>query len=255
MFILFNRIEIVAGKGVEMLKYFFGGTYRMCARFVPAVVTFVPVSVLIYLLLVQGMPAFYDKAYTMIQECINPFGGKAIVLMIIYLWGMLVRMFSKWCESKFFKDELHFPTTDFLMWSNQDFPVAFKRALHAKVAKDAGFGLLTPEDELRDEHEARLLIATAVARMRDKTRGDKIVFWYNVTYGFVRNLTSGSFFSLIAALALLCLGWMKGTGSALFALGLLFALAYLLLIVLAKPLCSFAGKLYARALINAYYNL
>ena len=227
----------------------------MCARLVPAVVTFVPVAVLIYLLLVHGMPAFYDKAYAMIQEHLSPFWKKAIALMVIYLWGMLVRMFSKWCESEFFKDELHFPTTDFLMWSNQDFPVAFKMALHAKVAKDAGFGLLTREDELRDEHEARLLIATAVARMRDKTRGNKIVFWYNVTYGFVRNLTAGSVFSLVAALALLCLGWMKGTGSSLFALGLLFTLIYLLLIVLAKPLCSFAGKLYARVLINAYYNL
>ena len=74
----------------------------MCARFVPAVVTFVPVFVLIYLLLVHGMPGFYDKAYVMIQEHLSPFWKKAIALMIIYLWGMLVRMFSKWCESKFF---------------------------------------------------------------------------------------------------------------------------------------------------------
>lgn len=227
----------------------------MCARFVPAVVTFVPVAALIYLLLVQGMPTFYNKAYTMIHGHVNSFWKNVIVVMLVYFWGMLVRMFSKWCESKFFKDELHFPTTDFLMWSNQDFPVAFKRALHAKVANDAGFGLLTIEDELRDEREARLLIATAVARMRDKTRGNKIVFWYNVTYGFVRNLTAGSVFSLVASLALLCLGWMRGPGSTLFALGFLFTLIYLLLIVLAKPLCGFAGKLYARALINAYYNL
>lgn len=227
----------------------------MCARFVPAVVTFVPVAVLIYLLLVHGMPAFYDKVYAMMLEHLNPFWKKTIALMIIYLWGMLVRMFSKWCESKFFKDELHFPTTDFLMWSNRVFPVAYKRALYTKVAKDAGFGLLTPEDELRDEREARSLIAVAVARMRDKTRGDKIVFWYNVTYGFVRNLTVGSFLSFVAAFALLCLGWMKGVESTLFAVGLLATLVYLLLMALARPLCNFAGRLYARALINAYYNL
>lgn len=227
----------------------------MCARFVPAVVTFVPVAVLIYLLLVQGMPTFYDTVYAMIQAHVNSFWKNATVLMAIYLWGMFVRMFSKWCESKFFKYELHFPTTDYLMWSNHVFPVAFKKVLHAKVAKDAGFGLLTREDELRDEHEARSLIATAVARMRDKTRGNKIVFWYNVTYGFVRNLTVGSFLSFVAAFALLCLGWMKGVGSSLFAVGLLATLVYLLLIALARPLCYFAGCLYARTLINAYYNL
>ena len=227
----------------------------MCARFVPAVVTFVPVAILIYLLLVQGMPAFYDKTHAMIQKQLSPFWRTAIALMIVYLWGMLVRMFSKWCENKFFKDELHFPTTDFLMWSNRVFPVAYKKVLYVKVAKDAGFGLLTPEDELRDECEARSLIAAAVARMRDKTRGNKIVFWYNVTYGFVRNLTAGSVFSLVAALALLYLVWQKGVESTLFALGSLFTLTYLLLIALAKHLCCFAGRLYARALINAYYNL
>lgn len=239
-----------------MFKYFFfGGTYRVCARFVPAVVTFVPVGMLVYLLLLQGMPSFYDKAYSLIREHLNLFWKNALALMTIYFWGMFVRILSKWFEGKFFKDELRFPTTDLLLWSNCVFPNAFKKALHVKVAKDVGFKLSTPEAEFCNEREARRLIAVAVARMRERTRGDKIVFWYNVTYGFVRNLTVGSFLSLIAALVLLFLGWMKGLESSLFTIGLFQTLIYLLLIVTARPLCSFTGRLYARALINSYYNL
>lgn len=240
---------------MPLFSYFFGGKYKVCARFVPAVLTSFPFVAIYILLVVEGMPAVSEKANKIVQEWLNPYAKIGFGMSIIYAWGFLIRLSSKWVEGVVFDGERNFPTTTLLLFSDSELSVAEKEMARSKFKAEFNIDVGSKDDELENPREVRNRIALAVKGVRDKLRKSEIVLQYNIIYGFVRNVTVGSAFALIPSFILLVVGYEKGMSSSLFAVGLSFSLIYSIIVACSKQLWSFSGNLYAKNLIREYVTL
>ena len=235
-----------------MLKYFFKGEYRFKARFIPAVITALPFFILFWMLFVREDPILMVKLRSFLDQNTPSYGKWALLLVVTWVWAQIVRLSSKLIEEVVFNHELNFPTTNLLLWSNDDLPRSVKTSVHKSLRLEFDVKLLDEAEEMRCEVEARKLIAIAVKKMRDKMRDGRIILQYNILYGFVRNTTIGSVYSFLASLIVLYAGALEGVNSMTFCVGVFLSGFYLLAIMCAKPLWTYTGGLYARTLINEY---
>lgn len=91
----------------------------------------------------------------------------------------------------FKEDETKMPTTEMLLYKSKLISRYENDCIRRKVFADSGLKMMTPEEELQDEYEARKNIIAAVGVIRNVTRNDKIVEQANYRYGFCRNLLGG----------------------------------------------------------------
>ncbi|MBU3924835.1 hypothetical protein KJ854_02775 [Patescibacteria group bacterium] len=94
-------------------------------------------------------------------------------------------------QDNLFQDELHFPTTNFLLYSDQTYTLERKEKIRIKIKKDFNINLLKAVEEKNDENEARKRIKEAVDLIRNKVKDGRLLLQHNIEYGFVRNLIGG----------------------------------------------------------------
>lgn len=71
--------------------------------------------------------------------------------------------------------------------------------INTEIKHDIGLVLLDEEQEKLHEKVARQLIVDAVKQIRERTRGNQILFDYNCNFGFVRNFMGANVWSLLIA--------------------------------------------------------
>jgi len=153
----------------------------------------------------------------------------------------------------FKEDETRMPTTEILLHSNELLSLQNKQLIRNKISTDLGLIMMDEEQEKLNEREARRLISDAVKRIREKTRGNQILFNYNCNYGFVRNFMGANVWSFIIAFTLMILNFNKPfidnriiIGSAIF---------IVVLILIAFLFLKMNAREYARQLYTAYMEL
>ncbi len=232
----------------------FKDEYAVKARFLPAILTAVPFGFLIAYPLREYVLSLKD-GFQFVAKCsfyASLIGS--IFIVTIFVWAFVVRLIAKFIESLVFKNELSFPTTELLMWSNAYYPKDIKEKIHRRIKKDFGVQLSNETDEKANAIEAATKIARVVARIRDKVKDGRIVLQYNIHYGVVRNLTAGSIFSLVASILLAWMGYSNILMHSAMDVGIVLSLLYIIVLSTAKFTWSFLGKLYARALIDEYMS-
>lgn len=233
----------------------FKDEYAVKARFVPAILTAMPLGFLIAYPFSEYVLSLKDD-FGIVAKCSFYASLTASVFIItIFVWAFIVRLTAKYIESIVFNNELSFPTTKLLMWGNSYYTNDIKRKIHRKIKTDFNVQLSNEYDEAANQYEAAIKIARVVARIRDKVKDGRIVLQYNIHYGAVRNLTAGSIFSLVVSILLVWMGYSNQSMHSAMNVGILLSLLYTIALSTAKFTWSFLGKLYAKTLIDEYMSI
>jgi len=218
--------------------------YNFLAQYVPAIITVVPVLMLLSLIDVSEFESLFKYSNAVLVV-----GGIGIAgIMIIFLCHIL-RIAGKYLiEKKIFNEELNFPTTNFLLWQNKEFSNEKKIQLHNKIKIMFNIHLLALKDEKKDETEARLRIKDAVDQIRYNVKGGTRTLQYNIQYGMIRNLAGG--IPIIIIFSTLTLIFLSSTLAVIIAI-IYLALSVIFLIVF-MPLLKALGNDYARYLLTEF---
>ena len=218
--------------------------YTMHARIYPGVICAIPVFLLV--------AAFKNEAVTQIIldiVAVEVLGKVSVGLALFFLLMQASRFIGKdLFELKLFVDELHFPTTDYLLASNTTLSAEFKDTLAKKISTDFGLTLPSAAEEEADETGARGRIKDIVARIRATASRAPLVLQRNWEYGFARNLvgdsTISALLSVIGTIAHFAtpLGYVFGISTVVYAI---------ILLVSPMLLRRYAGH-YARQLLYAF---
>ena len=218
--------------------------YTVHARIYPGLICSIPAFVLV--------AAFENEAVTQLIRdiaAIEVVGKLSVGVAVFVLLIQFSRLVGKdLFEHRVFKNELYFPTTDFLLASNTELSGEFKASLAQKITSEFGLTLPSLEEEEANETDARTRIKDVVARIRAVTGGAALVMQRNWEYGFARNLVGGS--AIAAILSIVGLVAYFGT-----ALGILFGICTVVFvaILLSGPwlLRRYASH-YAKQLLYAF---
>lgn len=175
---------------LEKIVELFPDPYTRQARWYPCVLVSLPIAVLI-----ATMAMFYVDApgYELVKNIAS------IVLSVSFTGGAAIKLLAgtirdkgKKLEEREFKKRTAFPTTEFLLWSNNEFTDEYKHSIRNAIKEDFGKILLDAEAERTNEDYARKLIAEAVDVIRPRVKDGVRLLQHNIRYGFARNLAAGS---------------------------------------------------------------
>lgn len=225
--------------------------YFIYARLIPAIVCSVPFFVLYFFFLEPILGPFFIELIKL------PWVGDISTITAFVLLLVLVgRSISKDIfEKRWFKsDETHMPTTDFLLHADNEYTTDFKGRVHTKIKAEFGIQVLSADEEIATENLARKTIAEAIALVRQKMKGGRLLLQHNIEYGFFRNLIGCAVIAAaISIINVLIFYWIAPNNAAMW-LSVLLLVLYLLPILLSKMLMKAHGKRYARVLIQEYLS-
>lgn len=223
--------------------------YSLKARYFPAVISILPIVVFNY---------FYLSPY--IAGLLNDFNGVSLVVsnvsipaIAIYFVVQLNRFTSKELfEKRIFKDELHMPTTNLMLFSTKFLTDDLKEALRRKIKHDFGVVLLGKTEEAGNEKLARKKIVEAMAQVRLKVKNGRLVLQHNIEYGFVRNLLGGSIFGVLSSIWNIIFFDEINHNDFAFKISAVMLVAFTLILLFNKIILESFGYNYAKVLINEY---
>lgn len=229
----------------------FKDVYFYRARFLPAVVTSVPMLIFINKVL---NVEFYVELKN-ILEALPIITHFALSIGIIYLCVHLNRLIAKELIQRFyFKDELYMPTTNVLLWSNPFYEKETKEQIRNKIKQKFGLHLLDEQEETLNEKRARKLIIAATAQIRIALQGNKLLFQHNWEYGLWRNLIGGSILSVLFSIGIIIYGHNNSIPG-LFGIGVICLVIYLLPILFSKMIVTYFGRYYQKICYDQFLSL
>ncbi len=221
------------------------------ARLFPTVLTSIPLFVFV----TQVLNPLYGESLKKVYDILPMLTNLGIYAGVVFLCVQINRFISKEIfQQYFFKEDIKMPTTNYLLWNNVFFALDIKKAIRDKILTSFNISLLNAQDEVQDEIRARNLIVHAVSQIKNKLRGNPILFQHNIEYGFVRNLLGGSLIAILFSMAIVTYAFihsdliLRNTGFILLAI-------YLLLIIFSKLLIDRYGKYYAKVLYEQFMSL
>jgi len=222
--------------------------YGRIARIYPALICLLPILLF-----------FNFSNNEVIIELTSKLGVKivsniSLVAVLTYLFAMICRGISKEMEREFFKNELEFPTTNYLLGSDSTFSTEYKHKIIEKAEKEFGMRFPSDEEQTNNEPQARKQIAEIVGQIRNKVRDGNLLLQHNIEYGFVRNLIGGSFLSVLLSLLLLAYYILQQANIGLIIVSGILALFYFSLILLRTILLKRYSELYAKRLYMEFLN-
>jgi hypothetical protein len=224
-------------------------TYEKRARLYPVIVTMaLPFGLLSYFL-TSIIPVEYSLT-TRIVISLIPTG--LLTAAFSYYCKNLIRSISKWIfQFQFFKkNESYMPTTELLLWNNDELTDDKKKRIREKIKNKFRVELPTKQSEAKNEQQSRKLIAEIVPQIREVTRDNDILFDYNCYFGSIRNALGGC----VVAATLLVVLFFINLKYAVFSILLLVAILglYLFCFIIAKLLLKHFGYEYARKLYDVF---
>lgn len=172
--------------------------YEKRARLYPVIIAMI-IPFLSILNLNYGLLLIYNKLEGNWNLLLSIVPASLITSALFYFVKLLSRSTSKFLFQfpLFEENETKMPTTELVLWKNENLSKQNKILIHEKIKVDTGLILLNEEDELENDKEARLIIAESVKRIREKTRDNVILFNYNCNYGFIRNFMGANIWALL----------------------------------------------------------
>lgn len=236
---------------LEKINDMIPDSYARNARWYPTVLATLPVSVLFAIIVtkclnVQGYELLSDVLAVIV---LLPF----VACAAIYMLAGIVRDMGKQLEDREFKKRTSLPTTEFLLWKNNELSDELKNDIRSAIAADFGKVLLSATEEMSDEGRARKLIIEAVDLIRPRVKDGVRLLQYNTRYGFWRNfLASAKNIGIPSAIVGIFLGLCWLDNRACVVIESILLMMYLLIIMRTSTIMKWYGDEYARVLFSEY---
>lgn len=221
--------------------------YTLEARTFPTILCAIPIIIFQYFFLSKEMTDFFAHLGN-----IKWVGDITISVVAMYFLSLVNRILGKdLFEKRLFDDEKQMPTTNFIMFSNDQYSKDYKLKIHCKINNDFELSLADEHEEKVEEGNSRKRIVEAVSLIRRKVGKGTLVLQHNIEYGFIRNIIGGAIPAIIFTAANIYLS-IDPLRESILILSIITGFVYLLLMILSKYLITRAGTLYARVLIQEY---
>jgi len=225
--------------------------YYIRARLFPTLLTSIPLLIFVN----QILSPLYTESLKSIYEVLPTITNLGLSAAVIFLSVQINRLISKEVfQNIFFQDELKMPTTEHLLWKNNNLDVLIKSRIHSKIKDKTGIELLSEIEEQNNENRARKLNVTAVSQIRNALRENSLLLQHNIEYGFFRNLIGGCCLATLFAIAILVFSFLKQTES-LKVTGIILLIIYLVPILLSKFFIRKYGNYYSKILFEQYLSI
>lgn len=216
----------------------------MNARVYPAVLCVVPIILLVFTI---DDPIVAKLLSDVIA--VQVIGQITVSVAAFFLLMQVARTLGKDVfERLIFKEELYFPTTEYLVPNNSVLSDALKTRIAEKAKQMFDLGLPSLEDCDDEEMAARRQIRDVVARIRGAVGSPGLLLQRNWEYGFYRNLMGGCVVAIVSSVV--GAYWHYGTNVG--RLFLFFSAAYLFVIMASRWLLHRNAGHYAQQLFCAF---
>ena len=213
----------------------------MRARIFPAVLGVIPFALILKLVPIEPILL---KVVT-----VGIFSTALVYVGTQFIIRIPAKMFEDWL----FSNGLNMPTTNLLLYKDLEYQDEFKDNVRSQIKRDFNITLSSKKEEVLDEVSARRKIKDATRLMINKVKGGYLLLKHNYEYGFSRNLWSSSIFGLIGSIPLSYIS-MTERHKTLAVLSVVLFSLYALYLVFGYLLIKYTGKLYAKKLIEEYYE-
>ncbi len=219
--------------------------YSLIARVFPTVLGLVPLFVFQYV--------FLKNSASVTLLIVSAVGNLSLSTILLYAFNQyIIRIPSKLFEEWLFSNQLHFPTTNFLMYSDHEYTEIFKDRIRDAINKDFSIQLSGKSEERKDPLAARKRIKEVTRLIIGKVQDGYLVLQHNTEYGFVRNLWGASLVGIAGSSLILLL---TGPESLLRLVAVILFFGYLLYLAFGFLVIKYFGCAYARKLIEEYYKM
>jgi hypothetical protein len=222
--------------------------YTSRARLLPAILSSVPFFVLSYYYITPKIGDFVTVVSTYAWT-----GDITITVAGIFLLMQASRWISKpFFEDRIFKKGSNFPTTNFLLFSDDKYSSDHKKKIHKKIFTEFNITLHTEREEAEDMNGARQRIKEAISLMRNTVGDNGLVLQHNIEYGFVRNFVGAAVIASLISLMNLGLFYFLEPNSTAFTISAVTFSVYGTYVLLGGKIMQYFGKNYADVFLNEY---
>jgi uncharacterized membrane protein len=224
--------------------------YELYARYLPAVLTALPVLILSFYL------AKGEEARELIEYVLSLkfFGTLSMSLVLLYFYAQLIRTTSKAYEKKYFADARGFPTTYFMLYSDRTYSEVFKDEFRKRVSSTLGITLPNKDEEDDKPEEARRMLSEVTKQLILFVGDGVLVGKHNQWYGFFRNLIGGCVYGAIMAAINVLVGFYYLNSSPLVVISVFLLSLYCGLFFARRKILSQHAEAYARQLIAEFMS-
>lgn len=212
----------------------------MRARIFPAVLGVIPFSLVVNFIPIEPI-------------LLKTIAGVFSAALVYFATQFVIRIPAKMFEEWLFSNGLYMPSTNFLLYNNFEYQDEFKDNIRSQISRDFNITLSSKTEEVKDEMTARRKIKDATRLMIGKVKGGYLLLKHNYEYGFSRNLWSSSILGAIGSTILFITATIKQSEIFVITSACLITF-YILYIIFGHYLIKYTGKLYARKLIEEYYE-
>ncbi len=230
-----------------MSKY----SYFVRARLFPALLTSIPMLIFVNKIIAAEYPIALKNLYDVLPLIAHLGLSTAIIFLLVQINRFAAKEIF---QRLYFKEELYMPTTNYLLMSNNFFPLAIKNRLRDKITTKFQIDLLDADKEGQDETTARQTIVVATSQIRTALRANEMLLQHNIEYGFVRNLIGGSLIAVVFSTAILLYGYfhnLEGQKT----IAVICLIIYLIPVVSSWAIINKYGRYYAKILYEEFLTL
>lgn len=219
--------------------------YNIIARVFPTMIGLIPFFIFQYV--------FLNNVLSIDSVVASIVGNIGLSTILLYTFNQyFVRVPSKIFEDWLFGKQLYFPTTTFLLYSDNEYSEEFKDKVRDAVKFDFSIQLPNKVEEQNDVIGARKKVKEAVRLIIGKVKDGYLVLQHNIEYGFVRNLWGASLVGI--AFSLILVHFSIPT-SILGVVAATLFYSYIFYVLLGFLVIKYFGKMYARKLIEEYFKI
>lgn len=218
--------------------------YNIIARIFPTIIGLIPLFIFQYV--------FLNNLFNIDSFVASIASNISLSTILLYTFNQYcIRIPSKLFEDWMFDRQLHFPSTDFLMYSNDEYTDDFKNQIRISIKNDFSIDLPNKEQENENEKQSRKKIKEAIRLIIGKVKDGYLVLQHNIEYGFSRNLWGASLVGILGSL--LILNFSNSTG-VLHNVGIILIVMYSIYTLFGFVVIKYFSRSYARKLIEEYYK-
>ncbi len=223
--------------------------YNRVARIYPTIIVLIPFLLFTINCDIKELLQTFDNILK-----IKIIGNITITIVLLFLLSQINRFLGKYLfEKKTFNNELDFPTTNFLLYSNSELSDTYKERIRQQIQSDFDIFLPSKESEKNNIDNAKKEIAEAIGLIRQKVKDGRLLLNHNIEYGFARNLVGGSIIGF--AMSLFDIFYFYDKNNVLFYISIALSILFLSIFLLRKILMLNLGNQYAKRLFQEYLQL
>lgn len=215
--------------------------YDLYARFIPALVSSIPILLLWY----HYLEYLVDLQNWIFE--IKLFGGISVGLILVFVLVFISRDLSKWYQSKVF-NKPGMPSEYLMLPDKHVYSASLRTKYYAQLK--SLFDIQIDTDNIS---ELKLSLKDGFKLALETVRNNELVFQQNIRYGFIRNLIGGSLIGLIGCCILLILGIIYGSFFLKLSSGII-SIIYLPIILYSKVLLVKNGEAFADTVFMVFLS-